>query len=264
MINQVKKWGNLNSPIFFKFVFFILFFNSGYAQEHTNEYYRFSISVGFENLMGFQMDKLPYGLQYAHKNQIVPAFGINYDFYKNQNINLRTGARVIRIIEKEFFLLSTEYTKAPYDFIYFINTSTGSEDYRYEMFIGYDYKLFSAKNADIFIGTEALLGYQPKSHPSILEFYNEYNGFESSLIASHTNPNKLYGKLGAVAGINFYTNWMSLRLNFYYHYRLQNFLEGTLTINNSNNEKIESSYSLKGDSYGIGISVYPKKRKKNN
>lgn len=176
---------------------------------------------------------------------------------------VRTGIRIIRIIEKEFVILTQEYTTLPDDFIFFIDTSTGFGDLRYEVSLDYNYNFYSTKNTAFYIGSEGLLGYGQDTHPSILEFnVEDNNGFASQLIATQRSPNIFYGKIGAEAGIKFSTPWLLARVNFYYHHRLQNLLEGKLIINNTNNEKIERDYVLKGNSFGASLSLYPKKAKK--
>ncbi len=246
-------------------LFSISFLEDTFGQSNSELYLRLSITVGIENIYGFEMEQLPYNLIYRHENQIGKSLSINYDVHRNNFVTLRFGLRTILIIENEYVFFSKEYSEIPYDINYYITTNTGFGDLRYEFLSQYEYRFLTSKNSSLFIGVAGILGYEPNTHFSILETGNEYNGFESYLIASHKNPNSLYGKLGAGAGINLYTDWLLLRLNFYYHYRLQNFLEGKLIIDNSNNERIERNYVLKGDSYGIGVSVFPRRsRKKNN
>lgn len=218
--------------------------------------------MGIEKQSGFEMQQLPYDLIYRHENQTVPSLSIHYDGYRNNHNTLKFGLRTIRIIEKEYFFISQEYSESPYGMNNFITTKTGLGDLRFELISQYEYRFLNSKNSSFFVQGIGILGYEPNTHFSILEAGIEYNGFETYLIASHKNPNTFYGKLGAGAGINFYSNSFLLSLNVFYHYRLNNFLQGTLIINNSNNERIVRDYALKGDSFGIGISVYPKRKNK--
>ncbi len=263
MINLINKWGNLTSPVYFSFAFIIFICNSGKAQNNLDCYSRFSFSIGFENSYGFQMDELPFGIQYTHEKQLIPSLGISYDFFRSEKSTVRTGIRIIRIIEKEFFILTSEYTTLRDDFIFFIDTSTGFEDLRYEVSLDYNYNLYSSKNTAFYIGSKGFLGYGQNTHPSILEFnVEDNNGFESHFISSHRSPNNFYGKIGVETGIKLSTSWLLARVNFYYHHRLRNLYEGKLIINNSNNERIEQDYVLKGHSFGVGLSLYPKKANK--
>lgn len=262
LIGRSRKWIPSKASIFISIISLVGISTFGNAQNILDNYSRLSFSAGLENIHGFEMNALPFNLEYYHREQIAPSIGVNYDIYRFEKSTFRIGLRVIRIVEKEYIFFSEEYTRGPRDLVRNVDVSAGSLDYKFELNVGYNYDILNSKKIALYIGAESILGYDQNTNPTILEFYTEYDGFESILEAIHSSPNALYGKLGAETGIKFATPHFLARINFFYHYRLQNMLEGHLVINNSNNELIEREYQLKGDSYGVSLMIYPKKRKK--
>lgn len=260
LIKQIKQWGKATFPIHPTLLFVLLAINLSNAQNIATPYTKLSYTIGFENVQGFAMEPLPFGLQYAHVEQTAPSLSINYDLFRWYNSFLRTRFRVLRIVEKEYILLSQQYTNAPNgDFISYITTSSGTGDLRFEFVLGYDYDVLNRKTFSLFLGTEGMVGLGQDTYPSILEIGFEPNN--TQLNANQSSPNTMYFKLGTEAGIKLTNPYFLARVNFFYHYRLQNLLEGRLVINNSNNQFLERDYTLKGDSYGVSLTVYPKKRK---
>ncbi|WP_203295478.1 hypothetical protein [Luteirhabdus pelagi] len=261
LIGRSRKWIPSKASILISIISIVSFSTFGNAQNILDSYSRLSFSAGFEKVYGFEIDQLPFGLHYEHIEQSVPSIGIHYDIYRWENSLLRTGLRLTRIIEKEFVLLPDNYTGAPAgSFIVYIDTSTGFDDLRYELSLGYNYFIINKRTFAFYLGAEGIFGLGQNTYPSVLEI--GFGPNETQLTAAHQSPSSVYGKLGVETGIKFATPHFLARINFFYHYRLQNMLEGHLVINNSNNELIEREYQLKGDSYGVSLMIYPKKRKK--
>ena len=229
-----------------------------------NDYHKLSFQFGVSRYYGAETSNLPSGLIYKFNNFTSPHFGFYYDILQSESFNFKIGISTLLIREiDEIFIDEAQIPNGNRDFAR-ITELVIDGAWRFNLPIITEYLLDTnfgkmSLNSSFITGYHQEFGISEASYGVRVPESQEFTEFNSTYSRSAA-PWYFNAQLGI--GLYFpFEKWM-LRTNLYYNFALQNLYEGNFTFSNlAQSPDTSGNFSFRGDSFGLELSIYLKKKK---
>ncbi|WP_179349304.1 hypothetical protein [Winogradskyella pacifica] len=230
-----------------------------------NDYHKLSFQFGLSRYTGSETTALPNTLTYKLNNFSSPHFGFYYDILQTKKFNFKVGISALLIREiVEFRIDANEIPNVNEDFGYTIEYITDGS-WRFNLPIVTEY-LINTSFGKISVNGGAIIGCNQEFGETETEYH-----IKAPQNQEFTTLNSIYSRssspwyANAQFGVGMYfpfEKWM-LRTNVYYNVALQDLYNSEFTFSNlAQSPDTSGNFSFRGDSFGMELSIYLKKKKK--
>lgn len=231
------------------------FFNTSFAQEQNNSFYKFGLNVSSDYLT---TNNTRNSIDYSYKNVLTYNFGLNYRLIENESYNLILGIH-IRNYER---INSVKFKGVDIP----DPDGYGATEYlgpftQYKLQTSFNYFLLKSKNISVFLGLGPELIFYPEDPITGLFTFTDNNDVEIGYTEKgNSKKSEFYLGLNTTIGVSFKTKYVLINPYILYHYENGKLLESTVTTQNLyNSENTISKHSINNAYWSLGINFYPSK-----